>query len=108
MIADLMAAGDQSGWALFSRAAMPLRCGQDIEVPEIMLNVDFVSVLFSTETGHAARMLTPGPIISGFNMPGLAKLGPLEENEATVGAVLSPILVPRNMIVAVGTCVEFM
>jgi hypothetical protein len=30
-----------------SRAAMPLRSGQDIEVPEIMLNINFVCILFS-------------------------------------------------------------
>ena len=30
-----------------SRAAMPLRSGRDIEVPEIMLNVNFVCILFS-------------------------------------------------------------
>jgi predicted benzoate:H+ symporter BenE len=53
-------------------------------------------------------MLTLGPVISGFKMPGLAKLGPLEENEETTVEVVTNFLVPRNMIVAVGTCVEFM
>lgn len=41
-------------------------------------------------------------------MPGLAKLGPLEENEETTVEVCHQLLVPRNMIVAVGTYVEFM
>jgi hypothetical protein len=44
-----------------------------------MLNVDFVFLLLSTAYGHAARMSTPGPMMSGFKIPGLAKLGPLEE-----------------------------
>lgn len=77
-------------------------------MPEIMLKVDFVFVLFSTDTGHAAKILTPGPIMSGFNIPGLAMLGPLEENEVTSGADGLPITVPLNKIVAVGMEVEFM
>nr|GLL45885.1 subtilisin-like protease SBT1.1 [Ipomoea trifida] len=86
MIADLIAAGDQSGCALLSKAATPDRCGQDIEVPEIMLNVGFESVLFSTETGQAAMMFTPGPTMSGFRIPGLALLGPRDEKKETAGA----------------------
>ena len=73
-----------------------------MEVPEIMLNVDLVFVLFSTETGHAARMLTPGPIISGFKIPKLCLFGPLEEKEVTSGADGFPITVPLNKNVAVG------
>lgn len=94
MIADLIAAGDHSGCALLSSAATPLRCGHDMEVPEIILNVDFVLVLFSTETGQAARIFTPGPKISGFRIPRLAMLGPLEENAPTNGARSSPKIVP--------------
>ncbi|KAG5588892.1 hypothetical protein H5410_039406 [Solanum commersonii] len=97
MIADLIAAGDQVGCVLFSNAATPLRCGQDIEVPDIMLKVDFVFVLLSMEVGQAARMLRPGPIISGFKIPGLAILGPLEENAVTTGASLSPIISRKDM-----------
>lgn len=78
-----------------------------MEVPEIMLNVAFVFVELSTERGHAARILTPGPIMSGFRIPGLSKLGPLDEKEVTAGADGSPITVPLNMIVAVGFWVEF-
>nr|GLL49289.1 hypothetical protein CR513_13785 [Ipomoea trifida] len=103
MIADFIAAGDQSGCALLSNAAIPLRCGVAIDVPDIMLKVAFpLLVLLSTENGQAARMLTPGPRISGLRIPGLALLGPLEENDATDGAVLVPINVPLNTIVAVG------
>lgn len=40
-------------------------------------------VLLSTDTGHAARMFSPGPMMSGFRIPGLALLGPLEEKEVT-------------------------
>jgi hypothetical protein len=53
MIADLMAAGDQSGCELFSKAATPLRWGHAIEVPDMILNVDSEFELLSTGTGHA-------------------------------------------------------
>ena len=73
--------------------------------PETIL---YGGILLSTETAHAAKMLTPGPIMSGFRIPGLAWLGPLEENETTAGASASPMTVPLNEIVAVGEVVEFM
>ena len=85
-----------------SKAAIPLRCGQDMEVPEMMLNVAFDVVQLSTETGQAAKMLTPGPTMSGFKIPLLAKFGPLDEKDVIAGAVESPITVPLNKIVAVG------
>ncbi|KAM7494158.1 hypothetical protein LguiB_028767 [Lonicera macranthoides] len=71
-----------------------------------MLNVAPV-VVPSTENGHAARMFLPGPIMSGFRMPGLAWFGPLEENEVTSGAPLTPNIVPLNEIVACGNGVVF-
>lgn len=77
-------------------------------MPDITLKVNFVFVLFSKEICHAARMLTPEPIISGFKIPGLAKLGPLEENGVTTGASFTPITVPLYNSVAVGVDVEFM
>jgi hypothetical protein len=86
---------------------MPLRCGHDIDVPEIMLKVDFEFVLLSRGNGHAAKMLTPGPMMSGFRIPGLARLGPRDEKEATKGDDESPMTVPLNRIVAIGACVEF-
>ena len=46
--------------------------------------------------------------MSGFRMPELAKLGPLEEKEAKEGDEGSPMMVPLNKIVAVGATVEFM
>ncbi|KAL7094220.1 hypothetical protein ACP275_11G088500 [Erythranthe tilingii] len=62
----------------------------------------FSLMLLSMDTGEAARMLAPGRIILGFRIPGLTKLGPLEENGVTIGAVLSPITVPPNKIAKVG------
>lgn len=38
IIADLIAAGLQSGCTLLRRPAIPETWGQDIEVPDIMLN----------------------------------------------------------------------
>jgi hypothetical protein len=52
-------------------------------------------------------MFTPGPIISGFSIPGLGKLGPLEEKDAMAGDCEFPIIVPLNETVAVGVEVEF-
>ena len=60
-----------------------------------MKNVEFKLPLLSRVTvGHAARMLIPGPIISGFKIPGLARLGPLEELEETMGAADFLVTVP--------------
>ena len=73
-----------------------------------MLNVDFEFVLLSKGTGHAARMLAPCPIMSGFKIPGISMLWPLEENEAIVGADDSPIIVPLNKIVVIGDVVQLM
>uniref|UniRef100_A0A7N0V6X1 Uncharacterized protein n=1 Tax=Kalanchoe fedtschenkoi TaxID=63787 RepID=A0A7N0V6X1_KALFE len=109
MMAERMAAGVQSGWELLSRAEMPLRWGQDMEVPEIMLNVAVVGAeLLSTWNGQAARMLTPGPMMSGLRMPGVWTEGPLDEKDVTAGAVLTPKMVPLNSSAAVGTVLEFM
>ena len=75
-----------------------------MEVPDIMLKVG--PVLFTvggpTSKGHAARTLTPGPVISGFRIPGLAKLGPLDENDEIAGAGDVPRIVPLKMKDAVG------
>lgn len=79
-----------------------------MDVPDSMLNVSFVLVFGSRGTGQATRMLMPGLIMSGFTIPGVTVLGPLEEKEATIGANESPITVPLNEIVAVGVVVEFM
>ena len=70
-----------------------------MEVPEFMLN--FWSF-------HAARTLTPGPVMSGFRIPGVIWLGPREENEAIAGEWGVFMAVPLKMIVAVGEEVELM
>ncbi|OAY74489.1 hypothetical protein ACMD2_15541 [Ananas comosus] len=110
MIADLIAAGDQCGCTLFISAATPLRCGVDIEVPETMLKARSVETaivdLVSAGAAHAAKMFIPGPVTSGFIIPGLAFPGPLEEKNATVGAGDDPSTVPSKAIVAVGALVE--
>ncbi|ONK70769.1 uncharacterized protein A4U43_C04F1340 [Asparagus officinalis] len=93
IIADLIAAGDQSGCESFSNVATvatPASRGADIEVPDIKLNVGTVTFPSSREAGptgngHAPRMLTPGPTISGFSTPSFTLLGPLDENDATDG-----------------------
>lgn len=68
--------------------------------------MDLDAVLLSNGNGHAARMSTPGPIMSGFRIPGLALLGPWEEKEVTAGANGFPITVPLNTILVVGFVVE--
>uniref|UniRef100_J3LVB9 DUF659 domain-containing protein n=1 Tax=Oryza brachyantha TaxID=4533 RepID=J3LVB9_ORYBR len=54
--ADLMIAGDQSGWNALSNAATPDTCGQAIEVPEKNLY----------ESSTAAKILDPGAATSGY------------------------------------------
>ncbi|CAB4279732.1 unnamed protein product [Prunus armeniaca] len=51
-------------------------------------------------------MSTPGPMISGFRIPGLAVFGPLDEKVATFGASGSDVA-PLNKIVDVGVEVKF-
>jgi hypothetical protein len=53
-------------------------------------------------------MFIPGPVMSGFRMPGLALLGPREEKNATAGAGVDPITVPLNVMLAVGLGVDLM
>lgn len=52
-------------------------------------------------------MLTPGPIMSGFNIPGVDVHGPLEEKEATIGADVFSKEVPLKMTLASCLVVEF-
>jgi hypothetical protein len=87
MIADLMAAGDQSGCELLIRAATPLTCGDAMDVPDWMLKAPGPCFTFR---GHAARMFSPGASMSGLSTPGEVELGPREENHATTGAGRTP------------------
>lgn len=61
MIADFTAEGDQVGWTDLIKAAMPVTCGQDMEVPERMLNC-----IREIAGDHAARIFNPGAATSGF------------------------------------------
>lgn len=56
---------------------------------------------------HAARMFIPGPVMSGFRIPGLALLGPRDEKKVTAGDGYEPIIVPLKSMLAVPLAVEF-
>ena len=71
MRADLTAAGDHDGLNVLIYAAIPLTCGQAIDVPDIILKG---TTLLSPSTSvieatgdHAARIFTPGAVRSGCN-----------------------------------------
>nr|GMD18097.1 hypothetical protein CDL15_Pgr017166 [Ipomoea batatas] len=88
------------------RAATAETCGQDIEVPDIMLyfttrrsNDNFVG---DDASLHAANMLSPGAVMSGCKMFGSMMLGPREVKGAMTGAGLVPISVSPGRRVAVG------
>ena len=71
IMADLMAAGLQSGWSVLRRPTTPATWGQDIEVPCCILkgtrrlSDGWFDGLAASEL--AANMLTPGAIMSGWN-----------------------------------------
>ena len=70
MIADLIAAGLQSGWRALRSPAMPATCGHDsMEVPDSALKrtrrSSKASPVGPTCPVNAARMLTPGAVMSG-------------------------------------------
>lgn len=67
MIADRIAAGLQVGFQAMMVAAIPVTCGQAMEVPETSLNDEgFWPWGISESLGiHDARMLTPGAATSG-------------------------------------------
>lgn len=70
--AERRAAGDHVGLNDLRYAAAPDTCGQDIDVPDIMLNSNFLfSPRFSEIgdlAGQLAIMSTPGAIKSGYNV----------------------------------------
>jgi hypothetical protein len=80
IIADLMAAGDQSGWRVWRRPTTPDMWGHDMEVPDITLN--FTRLLSKSRpvgevaSVYAASTLTPGAVISGFKIPLVIVFGP--------------------------------
>lgn len=73
MRADLIAAGDHVGWNVLTYTAAAVACGQDIDVPEIILYIVFLESITPVETGamggHAARISTPGAVKSGCMHP---------------------------------------
>ena len=73
-----------------------------MDVPETKLKVGprFAAAADEGPTwnGHAASTLTPGPVMSGFKMPGLCRLGPREEKEVMAGAGDVPRTVPWKTI----------
>ncbi|CAA7406478.1 unnamed protein product [Spirodela intermedia] len=77
------------------------------QVPEIMLKDNWSSG-DPTGVGHAARMLTPGATMSGFRIPGLAVLGPLEEKYAIAGVNGPPVTAPLKTMVAVALLLDAM
>jgi hypothetical protein len=104
--ADRIATGLHSGCAARSSAARPLTCGHAMDVPEMMLNptrrVSSGIGVGPTDPDHAARMFTPGAMMSGFRMPDVTVLGPRDEKAATTGDGWMPTLVPANTMLAVG------
>lgn len=70
IMADLITEGLQPGCIALRRPAMPAICGQDIEVPDSelkgtrLLSKAMPVGLVASE--YAARMLTPGAVISGY------------------------------------------
>jgi hypothetical protein len=69
MIADLIAAGLQSGWRALRSPAMPATCGHDMDVPDSALKrtrrSSKASPVGPACPVNAARMLTPGAVMSG-------------------------------------------
>uniref|UniRef100_A0A8R7U3L5 Uncharacterized protein n=1 Tax=Triticum urartu TaxID=4572 RepID=A0A8R7U3L5_TRIUA len=106
MSAERTAAGLHSGCALLSNAARPLTCGHDMDVPEMMLKltrrVSAARPVGPALPVHAARMFTPGPMMSGFRISGVIMFGPRDENAATNGEGRTSTCVPATTIVAVG------
>ncbi|KAF5812465.1 hypothetical protein HanXRQr2_Chr03g0086731 [Helianthus annuus] len=111
MSADLMALGLHFGCADLSRAARPLICGHDMDVPDSMLyrvlRVSASNPVGPATPDHPAKMLTPGPITSGFIICGVTVLGPLELNAATTGDGFTPNTVPPKLRTAVGLASDF-
>jgi hypothetical protein len=76
MRADMIIAGDQSGWKDLTYAATPVAWGHAMDVPETMLYAANLLSLRFPDTGdsgvHAARMSIPGADRSGCTLiPGV-------------------------------------
>jgi hypothetical protein len=68
-MADLIAAELQSGWAALRRTAAAETCGHDMDVPDMMLYCTTrwspSSFVGGDASLHAARMFSPGAVMSG-------------------------------------------
>ncbi|KAG0571530.1 hypothetical protein KC19_VG019300 [Ceratodon purpureus] len=101
MRADRIAVGLHLGCLELNKAPNLLTWGQAMDVPNMK-----ACWLFLTP---AARMSTPGVAMSGFSHWIRAyRMGPLEENPATLGAGVIPLIVLAGRMVAVGVLVEAM
>jgi len=88
-----------------------------MDVPEMMLKVGPGCPARTADAGgggptwswggHAASTFTPGPVMSGFRIPGFWRLGPREEKKAMDGAGDVPRIVPPKRIFAVGLAADW-
>lgn len=69
IIDERIAAGLQSGWRALRRPTMPATWGHDMDVPELTLKrtrlLSLGKPVGLTASEYAARILTPGAVISG-------------------------------------------
>lgn len=83
MMADLIAAGDQCGYADLRSKTRPVTWGQAMDVPDSKFHsTDRLSTSYpeGEDLGdQAANMFTPGALMSGFRNSGEMELGPLDE-----------------------------
>src|SRR5574340_909488 len=100
MSADLIAIGDQLGWACMRRAARPATCGLDMDVPLYRLK----SRPALPGGATAARMSWPGAMTSGLSRSSDARSGPRDEKLAVYGAG-SVYVIVAWLIVAVAPAV---
>lgn len=74
----------------FRKAAVPATCGQAMEVPDLMAKLEGflprgTAAPLSAGGTDAARMPTPGAMISGCNTTSLISQGPEEEEAHRMG-----------------------
>jgi len=89
MRADMIIAGDQSGWKDLMYAATPVAWGHAMDVPEMMLYGANLLSLRLPDTGdsgvHAARMSIPGADRSGCRLiSGVNKTSRMDDLHNTI------------------------
>lgn len=80
---DLIAARDQSGWALLRSVSTPVMCGATIDVPDITTKRDDRSFSNPTVDADVDMMFNPGARMSGFSRSQF-NCSPLLEKEVTI------------------------